>query len=410
MSPPIASPGEIRPLSAAGVAGQQVLVRADLNTPLTNGRVADNTRIRRFVPTALELLAMGAKRVVILTHLGRPDGAPEKELSVTPVVAELGRVLGEEVQLIDGRVGAGSQARVRDGARVCMLENLRFDPGEENNDPAFARRLAAHGDVFVNDAFSCSHRAHASLHALARLLPAFAGLALMAEISALQSVLAKPSPPAMAIVGGAKVSSKIAILEHLAKRMDSLAIGGGMANTFLAAQGLAIGRSLFEPAALEVAHNVLCTARAAACEILLPVDVVMARDLDAAGSDQTVAAGEVPEEMQIFDLGRGSVEAIWACLERSKSLLWNGTLGVCEVPPFERATHLVAERVASLCQAGRLVGVAGGGETVAALNDCGVADQLTYVSTAGGAFLKWMEGAELPGIAVLRESHERVSS
>ena len=385
----------VRTLDGLDTAGQTVLLRADLNVPMREGRVGDLTRIERTVPTIGELAAQGA-RVVILSHLGRPKGRPAPELSLRPVAEALAEALEAPVAF-----AAADPAAVIAGlppGGVAMLENLRFDPGEEANDAEYAARLASLGDAYVNDAFSAAHRAHASTEALARLLPAAAGRLMQRELEALEAALGSPRRPAAAIVGGAKVSTKLDLLGNLAARVDLLVIGGGMANTFLHAQGYEVGRSLCERDMAKTARGILDAAEAAGCEVLLPVDAVVAPRLEAGAPTEVVAVDKVPAEAMILDVGPESIAALIDRLGLLRTLVWNGPLGAFEVPPFDRGTNEVAQAAAGM---DGLLTVAGGGDTVAALAQAGVVERFGYVSTAGGAFLEWMEGRVLPGVAVL---------
>ncbi len=385
------------------VRGKVVLVRADLNLPLNRGRVADTLRIERLAPTLMELIGGGA-RVVVLSHFGRPQGRVVAELSLRPVVAPLSAALGgKEVAFADDCVGAEAEAVVAalgDG-EVALLENLRFHAGEESNDPDFVARLAALGELYVNDAFSCAHRAHGSVVGLPRLLPAAAGRGMEAELEALGAALETAERPLMAVVGGAKVSTKLVLLHNLVAKVDVLVIGGGMANTFLHARGLEIGRSLAEQALAETARAVIEHAALAACELVLPVDVVVAEALEPGAATATVAADRVPAKAMILDIGPKTAALAARKLEDCRTLLWNGPLGAFETPPFDRGTTRLACAAAALTEAGRLVSVAGGGDTLAALNHAGVAAGFSYLSAAGGAFLEWLEGRELPGVKAL---------
>jgi phosphoglycerate kinase len=377
-------------------------VRVDLNVPIEDGRVGDPTRIERVAPTIKEIADNGGK-VILLSHLGRPKG-PDPKLSLRPVAAAVSRVVGRPVAFAEDCVGAKAEAAVaamRPGDILC-LENTRFHAGEENNDPSFVAALAALGDLWVNDAFSAAHRAHASTEGLGHRLPAYAGRAMQAELEALERALDRPTHPVIAIVGGAKVSTKLDLLSNLLAKVDTLAIGGGMANTFLAAQGRRVGKSLAERDLLATAREILTKAAANAREIVLPVDAVVARKLAPHAPSRVVAADAVGNDEMILDLGPRSVEHLVSALARSRTLLWNGPLGAFEIEPFDNATIEVAEAAAELTQAGKLVSVAGGGDTVAALNAAGVAERFTYVSTAGGAFLEWLEGKALPGVEVLK--------
>ena len=383
--------------------GKRVLVREDLNVPLKDGRVTDGTRIERAAPTLRELGEKGAK-VIVLSHFGRPKGKPDPAFSLRPLIEPLSRALGgKPVAFAKDCVGPEAQrvvAAMKPGD-VALLENLRFRPEEEANDSGFARQLAALGDLYVNDAFSASHRAHASIEALARLLPAAAGRLMQAELEALSAALETPQRPVAALVGGAKVSTKLDVLNHLVHRVNVLVIGGAMANTLLFARGIEIGKSLSERDMAETARGVLAKASEAGCEVLLPVDAVVAREFKANAATETVAIDNVPKDAMILDIGLRTADAIGAKLEACRTLVWNGPLGAFETPPFERGTVAVARRVAELTRAKRLLSVAGGGDTVAALAQAGVMGDLSYVSTAGGAFLEWLEGRELPGVAAL---------
>jgi len=391
-----------RTLDGLEVRGRRVLLRADLNVPVSGGRVADQTRLERLAPTINELCDKGA-RVVVCSHFGRPKGRAVPDLSLRPVAASLGAILGRDVRFAPACVGplaAEAVASLADGD-LLVLENTRFDPREESNDPAMARELAALADLYVDDAFSAAHRAHASTEGVARLLPACAGRLMQAELAALDAVLGHPDPPLAAIVGGAKVSSKLDLLGNLLGRVDELVVGGAMANTFLAARGLSVGRSMHEPDMLDTARGILARAGEAGCTLLLPEDVVVADRLATGATVRTVAVDAVPADMMILDLGPRTGAALAQRGGTWRTLVWNGPLGAFETPPFDAATLGLARAVAAATRAGRLISVAGGGDTVAALNRAGVAGQLSYVSTAGGAFLEWLEGRTLPGVAVL---------
>ena len=382
-------------LDGLDAAGQTVLLRADLNVPMRGGRVGDRTRIERTLPTIRELAARGA-RVVVLSHLGRPKGRPAPELSLRPVAEALADALETPVAF-----AADDPAAVIAGlpaGGVALMENLRFDPGEEANDPAFAARLAALGDIYVNDAFSAAHRAHASTEALARLLPAAAGRLMQQELEALEATLDAPVRPSGAIVGGAKVSTKLTLLGNLVARVDMLAIGGGMANTFLHAQGYEVGKSLCERDMAEMARHVLDDAEKCGCTVVLPEDAVVAPALEAGAPTETVAVDEVPPDAMILDIGPETAAGLIDRLGLLRTLVWNGPLGAFEVPPFDRGTSEVARAAAGM---DGLLTVAGGGDTVAALARAGVVERFGYVSTAGGAFLEWLEGRVLPGVAAL---------
>ena len=389
-------------LLAAGVSGQRVLLRADLNVPTQDGRVSDLTRLERLTPTIRELSAAGAK-VIVLSHFDRPKGRRVPEMSLRPVAAALAAVLGRAVGFAEDCIGPEAERVVASMAPgdVVVLENTRFHPGEERNDQALARAMAALGDAYVNDAFSAAHRAHASTEAIAHLLPAYAGRLMQAELEALGAVLGAPKRPVAAIVGGAKVSTKLDLLGNLAGRVDLLAIGGAMANTFLAARGLAIGKSLEEPDLHETARDIIARAEAAGCALLLPQDVVVARELRENAPCEIVPVAAIPADAMALDLGPRTVDDLLARLATMRTLVWNGPLGAFETPPFDAATVRAAKGAAELTAAGTLLSVAGGGDTVTALRHAGVLDRFSYVSTAGGAFLEWLEGKTLPGVAAL---------
>jgi len=392
-----------RTLDQVEVKGKRVLVRADLNVPVENGVVTDATRIDRVAPSITELADKGAK-VILLSHFGRPKGRDAKN-SLKPVVAELAHVIKRPVKFADDCIGETAEqavAELRPGNILC-LENTRFYPGEENNDPEFAKALAKLGDIYVNDAFSVSHRAHASTEGIAHLLPAYAGRTLQTELDALVKALEHPDRPLTAIVGGAKVSTKLDLLGNLLRKVDVLIIGGAMANTFLLAQGKKVGKSLFEKDLVEIAKKILDEARANKRQIILPVDAVVAEKYEAHVPSRVVDVDHVGDNDMILDIGPRSIEYAISELARSKTLVWNGPFGTFEIEPFDNGTDEVAEAAAELTQAGKLVSVAGGGDTVAALNAAGVAGRLTYVSTAGGAFLEWLEGKALPGVEILRQ-------
>ena len=385
------------------VRGKRVLLRADLNVPVKDGRVTDATRIERLVPTIRELAEKGA-RVVIMSHFGRPENGPDPQLSLKPLVEPLAKAIGRPVAFAEDCVGPKAQSVVdhlKDGD-VALLENTRFHAEEEKNDPAFARALAALGDIYVNDAFSAAHRAHASTEGVARLLPAAAGRLMQEELEALHAALGAPKRPVAAIVAGAKVSTKLQLLDFMLKKVQVLVIGGAMANTLLLAQGKKVGRSLVEKNMLDPARKILADARSAACELILPVDAVVAPELKAGAPTQTVAIDRVPDDQMILDIGPQSVVAIMQRLEQCPTLVWNGPVGAFETKPFDAGTVALAQRVAALTRAGKMLSVAGGGDTVAALHEAGVVDALSYVSTAGGAFLEWLEGRDLPGVSALK--------
>ncbi len=394
-----------RTLEDLEVAGRTVLVRLDLNVPMKDGEVADATRIERSVPTVKELLDKGAK-VVVLAHFGRPKGKREPSMSLAPLAQPLGQALGgTEVRFAEDCIGEPAQRAVealRPG-EVLLLENLRFHAGEEKNDPAFGDQLARLGDLYVDDAFSAAHRAHASITGLAERLPAAAGRLMQAEVEALSRALDDPERPLVALVAGAKVSTKLELLGNLISRVDVMVLGGGMANTFLFAQGTPVGKSLAEKEMADTARAIAAKAKERNCQLVLPIDARIARRFEAGAPSEVVAIGQVPEDGMILDIGPGSVQATEQHLANCRTVVWNGPLGAFEIPPFDAATTAVARRVAELTQAGRLMSIAGGGDTVSALAHAGVLEQLSYVSTAGGAFLEWLEGKELPGVAVLRK-------
>jgi phosphoglycerate kinase len=394
-----------RTLEDLEVAGRTVLVRLDLNVPMNDGEVADATRIERSVPTVKELLDKGAK-VVVLAHFGRPKGKREPSMSLAPLAQPLGQALGgTPVRVAEDCVGEPAQRAV-DALRpgeVLLLENLRFHAGEEKNDPAFGDQLAQLGDLYVDDAFSAAHRAHASITGLAERLPAAAGRLMQAEVEALTRALDHPERPLVALVAGAKVSTKLELLGNLIERVDLMVLGGGMANTFLFAEGRPIGKSLAEKEMAETARAIAAKAKECNCQLVLPIDGRIARRFEAGAPSEVVAIAQVPADGMILDIGPGSVQAIEGHLANCRTMVWNGPLGAFEIPPFDAGTTAVARRVAELTRAGRLMSVAGGGDTLSALAHAGVLDQLSYVSTAGGAFLEWLEGKELPGVAVLRK-------
>jgi phosphoglycerate kinase len=382
------------------VQGKRVLVREDLNAPMAGGKVTDDTRLRAAVPTVAELADKGAI-VLILAHLGRPK-VPSPDLSTALVTRPFQEVLGRPVRYIDWEGDTAAAVATLQPGDVAVLENTRFFGGEEKNDPAVVQRFASLGDLYVNDAFSAAHRAHASTEGLAHVLPAFAGRAMEAELKALEKALGEPQRPVAAVVGGAKVSTKLEVLRHLVAKVDHLIIGGGMANTFLAARGVNVGRSLCEHDLTGTAEEILDAAERANCTVHLPYDVVVAKEFAAnPPSLRTCNVHEVVADEMILDIGPAAVEALADVLKTCRTLVWNGPLGAFETPPFDAATVALAKTAAALTQEGSLVSVAGGGDTVAALNHAGVADEFTFVSTAGGAFLEWMEGKELPGVKAL---------
>ncbi|MBA4088308.1 MAG: phosphoglycerate kinase [Novosphingobium sp.] len=382
------------------LTGKTVLVREDLNVPMADGAVSDDTRLRATVATLNELSDKGAK-VLVLAHFGRPKGQPSEEFSLNKLAAPLSHVLGRPVSYIDWEGDKAAVAALVPGA-IAVLENTRFFGGEEKNDPAVIERFASLGDIYVNDAFSAAHRAHASTEGLAHVLPAYAGRAMEAELKALQKALGEPERPVAAVVGGAKVSTKLDVLKHLVTKVDHLIIGGGMANTFLAARGVNVGKSLCEHDLKATAEEILDNADKAGCTVHLPYDVVVSKEFAAnPPSLRTCNVHEVAEDEMILDVGPAAVEALGDALKTCRTLVWNGPMGAFETEPFDAATVALAKTAAALTKEGSLVSVAGGGDTVAALNHAGVAADFTYISTAGGAFLEWMEGKELPGVAAL---------
>ncbi len=386
------------------VQGKRVLVRVDLNVPMQDLAVTDDTRLRATLPTVAELADRGAI-VLLLAHFGRPKGVQSPDQSLALLVQPYSAVLGRFVRFVEdcqGEEAAAAVATMNPGD-VAILENTRFHVGEEENDPALARSMALLGDLYVNDAFSAAHRAHASTEGLAHLLPAFAGRAMEAELRALEKALGAPEHPVAAVVGGAKVSTKLDVLHHLVDKVDHLVIGGGMANTFLAARGVNVGRSLCEHDLAATANSILNAAEVAGCTVHLPYDVVVATEFRAHAPTRVANVHEVAADEMILDVGPAAVEALGDALKTCRTLVWNGPLGAFETPPFDTATVALARTAAALTGDGSLVSVAGGGDTVAALNQAGVADSFTFVSTAGGAFLEWMEGKTLPGVAALMQ-------
>ncbi|MGQ7794131.1 phosphoglycerate kinase [Faunimonas sp. B44] len=396
--------GAFRTLDDAGdIAGKRVLLRVDLNVPVKDGVVTDSTRIERVAGTIRELSERGAK-IALLAHFERPKGKRVPEMSLEPVAPAVADVVGLPVGFAEDCIGPEAEravAELGDGG-IILLENTRFHAGEEKNDPAFAAELARLGDLYVNDAFSAAHRAHASTEGLAHLLPAYAGRAMQQELEALEGALGSPERPVVAVIGGAKVSTKLELLGNLLRRVDALVIGGGMANTFLAAKGIEIGKSLYEPDLLDTARQIMADADATGTAIVLPTDVVAATAFTADAPNEIVDAAAVPQDRMILDVGPDSVAAVNGWIDRARTLVWNGPLGAFEIAPFDRATVAAAKHAAARTRAGGLLSVAGGGDTVAALNHAGVADDFSYVSTAGGAFLEWLEGKVLPGVEALR--------
>jgi len=391
-------------LDDMALADKVALVRVDLNVPMENGHVTDATRIARIVPTLTDILAKGGKPV-LLAHFGRPKGVVVPEMSLSQVLPALQAALpGVKVTFASDCIGGPAKeaiAAMRPG-EVVLLENTRFHAGEEKNDPMLAASMAALGDVYVNDAFSAAHRAHASTEGIAQLLPSCAGRLMQAELSALESALATPVRPVVAVVGGAKVSTKLDLLGNLVTKVNHLIIGGGMANTFLVAQGIEVGKSLAERDMAETALAILAKADKSGCTIHLPIDIVVAREFKAGAASEVLPAGECPDDAMILDAGPQTVAHIASVFADAHTLIWNGPLGAFEITPFDAATNAAAQQAAALTEAGTLVSVAGGGDTVAALNKAGVAEKFTYISSAGGAFLEWMEGRDLPGVAALK--------
>ncbi len=407
MSPidPAVTPDSYKGIDGVDVKGKRVIVRADLNVPLVDGKVLDATRIERILPTLKDLAARGAK-VIVLSHLGRPDGKKDPKYTLKPVAEKLAAMLGSvKVHFVEDCIGPMAEqavASLPDG-EVALMENLRFHPGEEDNDPAFVAALAKLGDIFVNDAFSVSHRAHASVAGIAHALPAYAGPTMLAELNAFKLVLGVPKRPVAAIVGGAKVSTKIQLLTSLAGQVDMLIIGGGMANTFLHAQGFPVGKSLCEPSFADTVEEIMSRAAESGCKILLPTDGVVAKEFKPDAPHEVYAADATPADGMILDIGPKSVADFGERIRSARTLLWNGPVGAFETPPFGAGTFALAKIAAERTRSGDLVSVAGGGDTVAALNAADATDSFTYVSTAGGAFLEWLEGRELPGVTALTQ-------
>lgn len=385
-------------LDEMNLMGKRVLTRVDINVPVKNGLVSDTTRIDRIAPTVRHILQSGATPILI-AHFGRPKGKPMPEMSLSVTLPALESALGVPVKFTT--LDKARETIAFSKNQVVLIENIRFEPGEEQNDAALAQRLADLGDIYCNDAFSTAHRAHVSTEALARLLPSCAGRLMAEELSALEAALGAPQRPVVAVVGGAKVSSKLGLLGNLVAKVDHLVIGGGMANTFLAALGHGVGKSLCEHDLADTARTILAMAETSGCEIILPSDVVVAHSFAAHADHETVDASACPTDAIILDAGPATVARVGACFAQACTVIWNGPLGAFELEPFDRATNAAAQAAATLTRAGKLISVAGGGDTVAALNQAGVADDFTYISTAGGAFLEWMEGKELPGVAAL---------
>ncbi len=382
--------------------GKRVLVRVDINVPIENGTVTDDTRIRRLLPTLNDIRAAGGQPI-LLAHFGRPKGQHVQELSLLPLVPALEAAFGTTVAFCADCRGPAAEAALAalDQGSILVLENTRFHPGEEKNCSELAAEIAALGDVYCNDAFSVAHRAHVSTEGVARILPSCAGRLMQAELEALEAALGQPQRPVVAVVGGAKVSTKLELLGNLVEKVDHLVIGGGMANTFLAAQGIDVGKSLCEHEMTDTAAEILAKAERTGCAVLLPSDVVVAREFKAGAENQTVPVGDCPSDAMILDAGPETVARIAEVFKGAKTLIWNGPMGAFEIAPFDAATNAAAQTAAALTRDGQLISVAGGGDTVAALNQAGAGDDFTYISTAGGAFLEWMEGKILPGVAVL---------
>ncbi|WP_019222839.1 phosphoglycerate kinase [Bartonella rattaustraliani] len=395
---------EFRTLDDVDIAGKRVLVRVDFNVPMTQDKVCDDTRLKRHKETLVELQSRSAK-LILLSHCGRPRGQIEPEFSLRPVVPVLEKIINQPVAFASDCIGTAAKIAVEalKNSDVLLLENVRFHPGEEKNDCSFSEALAHHGDLYVNDAFSVSHRAHASVEGITYLLPSYAGRSLQAELQALEKGLENPTRPVMAIVGGAKVSTKLFVLNHLVEKVDYLVIGGGMANSFLAAQGVRVGKSLCEYTLMDTIKKVIEKAQKCQCTLLLPVDAIVGFRFEKNAPHRLYDIGDIPEGGMILDIGTRSIAHINAVIDKVATLVWNGPLGVFEMPPFDQGTIAVARYAAERSLAGKLVSIAGGGDTVFALNHAGVANDFTYLSTAGGAFLEWMEGKALPGILALME-------
>lgn len=383
------------------LTGKRVLTRVDINVPVEDGRVTDTTRIERIVPTINDILAKGG-RPVLIAHFGRPKGKVVLDLSLRALLPALEAALGHSVRLIETLEGAENLTAEAEEAEVLLLENIRFYPGEAANDPDFAARLAALGDIYCNDAFSAAHRAHASTTGIAHLMPSCAGRLMQAELHALEAALTTPERPVVAVVGGAKVSTKLDLLGNLVEKVDTLVIGGGMANTFLAGQGLNVGKSLCEHDMAQTAREIMTKAAGTGCEIILPADIVVAREFAENATHEVLAVHLCPDDAMILDAGPQSTKRITETLDKARTLIWNGPLGAFEIAPFDKATTAAARHAAARTRDGKLISVAGGGDTIAALAKAGAVDDFTYISTAGGAFLEWMEGKDLPGVAALK--------
>lgn len=401
---------EIRRIQDADVAGKRVLVRVDFNVPMKDGQVSDATRLESALPTIDHLVERGA-RIILMAHFGRPKGQRVDTMSLEPVCQPLADLMGVELSFVDDVAGEDAHAAVNGMADgdVLLLQNTRFEAGEEKNEAGFAKALAALGDIYVNDAFSAAHRAHASTEGVTRHLPAYAGLALQREIDHLVAALESPERPVIALVGGAKVSTKIDLLQNLVKKVDTLFVGGGMANTLLHAQGIKVGASLCEKDLVDTARAILAAAEESGCKLMLPSDVVLAKEFKPNPETRLAAATDVAENEMILDCGPATVVALGQAIDKAKTLIWNGPLGAFETPPFDTATVEAARHAARAAAQGDLIAVAGGGDTVAALNQAGAADDFTFISTAGGAFLEWMEGKTLPGVAAVMGDAELVA-
>ena len=389
-------------LDDVNVSGKRVVIRIDLNVPIENGKVTDTTRIERVAPTLRELLDKGAA-VIVLAHFDRPKGKVVPEMSLQPVARALEKILGRPVKFVFTDWLSAPQVDVKPGACVLM-ENTRYHPGEENNDAGFAKMLAGLGDIFVNDAFSAAHRAHASTEGIAHIIPAYAGRAMEAELRALEAALEKPKRPLVAVVGGAKVSSKLALLGNLSGLANTIVIGGGMANTFLAAQGHEVGKSLCEHDLLATAKDIFATAKTKGCTLLLPTDVVVAKEFKANSPSRNISITDVAADDMILDVGTDTIARINATFDAARTIVWNGPLGAFELVPFDQATVACARHAAALTKAGKVASIAGGGDTVSALNQADAGQDFTYISTAGGAFLEWLEGKPLPGVKALEKA------
>ncbi|MDX2027894.1 MAG: phosphoglycerate kinase [Alphaproteobacteria bacterium] len=398
-------------LDDLSLRGKIVLLRADLNVPMKDGRVTDTARLERLLPTLKDLAKVNAK-IVILSHFGRPEGKPDPKYTLRPVAKELERIWEQSVSFAEDCIGPKAEAAIQalGAGQILVLENTRFHAGEEANDPAFTKALAALGEAYVNDAFSAAHRAHASTEGLAHLLPAGAGRLMQAEVDALTRALTKPEKPLAALVGGSKISTKLELLHNLTAKVDILVLGGGMANTFLAAKGVAIGKSISEPDMYDTARAIMAKTEEKGCHILLPKDAVVAPELKEGVAVTTVPIHAVPADQMILDIGPAAAKEIKDNLDMCKTVVWNGPLGAFEFPPFDRATNEVAICVADLTKRGKILSVAGGGDTVAAMTNAGVVHGLSYLSAAGGAFLEWLEGKELPGVVALRQAVPKVKT